>query len=231
MEFMLAAEPFANAMIGNILEDASSSAAAYNSTLNFASRESSTLNSFNIANANNATATSINRANNTFTGAQNALNRTANSTNLATTIQGTKDLQSDRFTSLNDLQTQRLQTYQNMQTTQNNASFARGALNLGGGLVNSGLQMIMNNQIASLQRQNFSYMANQAGSAFQASGLPSWMAYTQGNGLMNQLPRTSQVVNGSNMMNSSLPGNPQSQPWTGSESQSAFGYGDAPLAN
>lgn len=211
--FFEALEPLAADMLGKISSEAMTSTNIYNSALQYEKASSSQTSSQN------------------FLAGQNQLNRQTAINQQQTQINANQSLQDSRFNNLNTLQSQRLQTSQTMQGNSIASSFARGALNLGGGLISSGLQFALNNQIASLQRQNFDFMTNKASDAFTNAGLPSWMAYTQNSGMMNTLPRTAQVFNGQNMMSSSIPGNPLSQAWTGSESQSAFGFGDVPLAN
>lgn len=213
MAFFEALEPLTQDMLGKIASDAIGSTNIFNSALQYESVASNRAASQN------------------FLAGQNNLNRQTAITQQQTQIAANQNLQDSRFNSLNSLQAQRLQASQSMQSSNIASSFARSALNFGGGLLSTGLQFAMNNQIASLQRQNFDYMTTKASDAFTNAGLPSWMAFTQNTGLMSQLPRTAQAVSGQNMMVSALPGNPLSQSWTGSESQSAFGVGDVPLAN
>lgn len=212
MAFFEALEPFTADMLGKLTSETITSSNIYNSALQY---ESTAANQANTQN---------------FLTGQNNLNRQTAIQQQQTQIGANQALQDSRFNSLNSLQSSRLQTQQSMQSNSIASSFARGALNLGGGVIAAGLQYGLNNQIASLQRQNFDFMTNKASDAFTNAGLPSWMAYTQTTGLQNQLPRTSQVFSGQNMMTSSIPGDPMSQAWTGSESQSAFGFGDVPLA-
>lgn len=105
--------------------------------------------------------------------------------------------------------------------------------NLGSNLLSTGINYLASsalmNQQASLQRENFSYMTGQASAALTANGMPSWMAYT-GMNAQSALPRTSQVINGSNTFNSQLPGNVVNIPWQNTPSQITFGVGDVPTA-
>lgn len=230
MEFFQSLLPFAGTMFNNIVEEASSSASAYNASLQYGlgTQSLEQARQLNLQNIQNTQELALNGQN--FTAQQNQLNRDMSNSQFTQGIQSAQNLQQSRFNSLNTLQDSRLSAFQNMQTNNNITNFARGALNFGGGLLSSGLQFAANNQIASLQRQNFDYMTDKASDAYTASGLPSWLAYSQNPAMMNALPRTAQVFSGQNMMQSSLPGNPMSQAWTGSESQSAFGMGNVPLA-
>lgn len=233
MNFLAELEPLTQLMLHNIADEATSSASVLNSQ-NQLSLGQQGLENQRVLNLQNIAAQrEFNTSGQNFTAVQNQLNRQATTSNIELQNQSAANLQNARFNSLNQLQTQRLQTFQSMQTTNNIAKFAGSALNFGGGLISAGLQFAANNQAASLQRQNFDYMTTKASDAYSQAGLPSWLAF-QNTGssqmMMNSLPRTAQVFSGSNMMQSSLPGNPMSQAWTGSESQSALGMGNVPLA-
>lgn len=231
MDFMGALSGLPQFLIEELSEGSSAAASALSAGLNYQSQANNQQNTFDINQRNLNAQADLQLNGQNFTSQQNALNRTFQNSQLQQNIQANQQLQNSRFSNLESLQNTRLQAQQSMQTSNNISNFARGALNFGGGLLSSGLQFAANNQLASLQRQNFDYMTGKASDAFSNAGLPSWLAFQNNPQMMNQLPKTAQVYSGQNMMVSSLPGNPMSQAWTGSQSQAAFGFGDLPLAS
>lgn len=156
-----------------------------------------------------------------FTGDQMTLNR-ATTQNMFNTAQ------------TNALKMQQ-NSFNNQQMLQSNAlSSMRTNLGISGGLGLLGTigniagSAILNNQSASLQRQNFDYMTGKMQQSFESAGLPSWLAFSPGSA--NLFPRSTQIVNGSNTFSSQLPGNPMATPWTGSDSQITMGVGNIPTA-
>lgn len=146
-------------------------------------------------------------------------------------------LQQNQFAQQNTMQQNSFQQQNSLTSTvfSNNlkAAGVSAGLNLGGGLLSTGINYLASsalmNQQAALQRENFSYMTGQAFNALQANGMPTWMAYT-GMNATSMLPRTSQVINGSNTFNSQIPGNVVNIPFQNTPSQITFGVGDVPTA-
>jgi len=165
----------------------------------------------------------------TFQGNQNALNRAQTTGMFNSSLQNSQNLQSNSFDFQTQMQNSRIAAQGNFQSTGIKAMFGSQAMATAGNLVGSGLQFLANNQMASLQRQNFDYMTGKASDAYSQAGLPSYLAFSPST-MMNAMPRTAQMVTGVNSLSSSLPGNPMSIPWTGSQSQATFGVGDIPTA-
>lgn len=104
-------------------------------------------------------------------------------------------------------------------------------LSLGAGLITGGLNYLYAKNLisaqAEAQRTNFDYQTGKAETAFQSSGLPSWLAFTGGRGA-GAFPSQSQNMGGQNFFSSALPGNTSNLAWTGSQSQLALGVGSVP---